>query len=159
MSYQLYTLVKGAARMSYITAIALILWCLSVTALAAPLTATDEKDVRGVVQAQLAAFAVDDAEKAFSFAAPNIRKSFASASHFMAMVRGNYAVVYRPASVAFLKLESLGADNKSAEVVQRVQMTDANDVPWLAVYSLQRQKNKLWRITGCIVTSNTGRMI
>lgn len=38
------------------------------------------------------------AEKAFSYAAPNIRQSFASASHFLAMVRGNYAVVYRPAS-------------------------------------------------------------
>lgn len=140
-------------------AAALLLLVFSAAAWAATFTPADEKDVREVVQAQLAAFAADDAEKAFSYAAPNIRQSFASAGHFMAMVRGNYAVVYRPASVAFLKLESLSADNKNTEVVQRVQMTDANDVPWLAVYSLQRQKDKHWRITGCIVTSNTARMI
>jgi hypothetical protein len=128
-------------------------------ALAQPYTAAEEKNVREVIQGQLAAFAADDAEKAFSYAAPNIRSAFASATHFMAMVRGQYAVVYRPASVAFLQLESLDATNASADVVQRVQMTDVNGLPWLAVYSLQRQKNKQWQITGCIVTSNNPRMV
>ena len=52
---------------------------LSVSALAAPLTAQEVKNVRQVIQAQLAAFAVDDAVKAFSYAAPNVRKSAASA--------------------------------------------------------------------------------
>jgi Domain of unknown function (DUF4864) len=131
----------------------------STAALAQPITLAEEKNVREVIQGQLAAFAADDAEKAFSYAAPNIRSAFASATRFMAMVRGQYAVVYRPASVAFLKLEGLTAPNESAEVVQRVQMTDANGAPWLAVYSLQRQKNKQWQITGCIVTSNNPRMV
>jgi Domain of unknown function (DUF4864) len=159
MTYQLHTLLAHARRRLAPIGLALILCGFSAIALAASFTPADEKDVREVVQAQLAAFAADDAEKAFSYAAPNIRQSFASASHFMAMVRGSYAVVYRPASVAFLKLESLSAGSKNTEVVQRVQMTDANDTPWLAVYSLQRQKDKHWRITGCIVTSNTARMI
>jgi hypothetical protein len=163
MTVPLRTLASQAARCLAASArnaaAALLLMVFSATPFAATFTPADEKDVREVVQAQLAAFAADDAEKAFSYAAPNIRQSFASAAHFMAMVRGNYAVVYRPASVAFLKLESLSTDAKSTEVVQRVQMTDANDAPWLAVYSLQRQKNKHWRITGCIVTSNTARMI
>jgi Domain of unknown function (DUF4864) len=131
----------------------------SAAALAQPVTLAEEKNVREVIQSQLAAFAADDAEKAFSYAAPNIRSAFASATHFMAMVRGQYAVVYRPASVAFLKLEGLDASRNSAEVVQRVQMTDANGAPWLAVYSLQRQKNNQWQITGCIVTGNNPRMV
>ncbi len=120
---------------------------------AGPLTATDEKNVHAVVQAQLQAFAKDDAVKAFSYAAPNIQQALGSASSFMAMVRQNYPVVYRPASVAFLKPE--GSDD---DVVQRVQMTDASGNSWLAVYSLQRQKNKIWRITGCSVVDNRGRM-
>lgn len=119
---------------------------------AAALSPNDEKGVRSVVQAQLDAFAKDDADKAFSYAAPNVREAVGSASGFMAMVRSGYPVVYRPASVAFLQPE--GKDNVA---IQRVQMTDASGDSWLAIYSLQRQKNKVWRITGCNVVKNKGR--
>ena len=120
---------------------------------AVPLTAVDEKSVRAVVEGQLAAFANDDALKAFSYAAPNVKKAVTTAAGFLAMVRNDYPIIYRPASVAFLKPE--GKDN---QVIQRVQMLDANGNPWLAIYSLQRQKNKAWLITGCVVTQNKGRM-
>lgn len=133
------------------TALAALL--LSVSALAAPLTAQELKNVREVIHAQLDAFAADDAVKAFSYAAPNVRKSVASAEHFMAMVRGHYAVVYRPASVAFMQPEREGD-----MVVQPVQMSDSEGAAWLAVYTLQRQKNKQWRISGCFVQSTKGRM-
>ena len=117
------------------------------------LSAKDEKAVQAVVQSQLAAFANDDADKAFSYAAPELRKTIGNASAFMAMVRNGYPVVYRPASVAFLKPEGTGND-----VVQRVQMLDASGTSYLAVYSLQRQKDKTWRISGCVVVENKGRM-
>ena len=123
------------------------------TAHAASFTAADEKSVRAVVEAQLAALAKDDAVKAFSYAAPNVRKAVGTASRFLSMVQNDYPVVYRPASVAFLKPESDGD-----EVVQRVQMQDASGNAWLAIYSLQRQKGNLWRITGCAVIENKGRM-
>ena len=113
------------------------------------LSAKDEKAVQTVVQNQLAAFAKDDADKAFSFAAPELRKSIGSSSAFMAMVKSGYPVVYRPASVTFLKPESAG-DN----AVQRVQMLDSGGTSWLAVYSLQRQKDKTWRIGGCVLVEN-----
>jgi hypothetical protein len=134
-------------------AAALAALLLSTSALATPLSAPDIKNVREVIQAQLAAFAADDAAKAFSYAAPKVRKSVASAEHFMAMVRGQYAVVYRPASVAFMQPERDGS-----LVVQPVQMSDATGVAWLTVYTLQRQKNKQWRITGCFVQGTNGRM-
>jgi hypothetical protein len=120
---------------------------------AAPFTAADEKSVRSVIESQLAAFAKDDAAKAFSFAAPNVRQAVGSATGFMAMVRKDYPVVYRPASVAFLK-----PDGKDDQAVQRVQMADSGGASWLAVYSLERQRNKAWRITGCMVVENRGRM-
>jgi Domain of unknown function (DUF4864) len=154
-----YAAVRRLVCSGALAAGSLCILTLSTAALAQPVTLTEEKNVRDVIQGQLAAFAADDAEKAFSYAAPNIRSAFASATHFMAMVRGQYAVVYRPSSVAFLKLEGLDASRNSAEVVQRVQMTDANGAPWLAVYSLQRQKNNQWQITDCIVTGNNPRMV
>ena len=123
------------------------------SAKAAPLTAADEKTVRTVVERQLAAFAKDDAVKAFSYAAPNVREAVGTADAFLTMVRRDYPMVYRPASVAFLKVEG-----KDDDVVQRVQMQDASGNSYLAVYSLQRQKSNVWRITGCAVVENKGRM-
>jgi len=124
-----------------------------VPALAEALSAKDEKAVQTVVQSQLAAFAKDDADKAFSYAAPELRKSIGNSSAFMAMVKNSYPVVYRPASVAFLKPEGSGDD-----VIQRVQMLNASGASYLAVYSLQRQKDNTWRISGCALVENKGRM-
>ena len=126
---------------------------LSLSALASPLNNQDAKAVRDVVHAQLDAFAADDAEKAFSYATPKVRKSLVSAEYFMAMVRGHYAVVYRPASVAFLQ-----PDRDGALVVQPVQMSDAEGSSWMVVYTLERQKNKQWRISGCFLKETNGRM-
>ena len=123
------------------------------------LSSQDEKALQTVVQSQLAAFAKDDADKAFSYAAPELRKSIGSSSAFMAMVKSSYPVVYRPASVVFLKPESTDTGAKSgAEVIQRVQMLDASGASWLAVYSLQRQKDKSWRIASCVLLENKGRV-
>lgn len=128
---------------------ALALWT---PAQAASLSPADEKNVRATVQGQLAAFAADDAAKAFSYAAPNVREALGTAAGFLAMVRQAYPVVYRPASVAFLKPES-----KDGQVIQRVQMLDAGGDAWLAIYSLQREGSS-WLITGCLVVANKGRM-
>lgn len=128
-------------------------WMLLGPAHAAGLSAADEKNVRAVVQGQLTALARDDARKAFSYAAPNVREAVGTAEGFLALVRRSYPMVYRPASVAFLKPES-----KDGLVIQRVQMLDDQGNAWLAIYSLQRQKDKTWRITGCQVVPNKGRM-
>jgi Domain of unknown function (DUF4864) len=139
-------------------ALALVLCSAASTSFAASLSAEDEKAARDVVAAQLAAFAADDAKKAFALAAAPIQAAFKTPAKFMAMVQAQYPVVYRPASVAYFKPEQDG-DN----IIMKVQMTDANDTPWLAVYSLQRPaakdktKTKTWRIAGCIVTTNVGR--
>ena len=95
----------------------------------ADLAQAEETEVRAVVQAQLDAFAKDDAESAFAFAAPNIQKMIGTAQNFLAMVRSGYAVVHRPASVTFLKPRWLeGGTREDGEVVQGVQMTDAKGI-------------------------------
>ena len=116
------------------------------------LSAADTARVRSAVQSQLAAFAKDDGPKAFSYAAPNVRKRLGTPAAFLDMVRRSYPVVYRPATTAFLTVE--GAGNLA---VQRVQMQDAAGAAYLATYTLARQNDKTWRITGCEVTVNKGQ--
>jgi DNA-binding transcriptional LysR family regulator len=119
---------------------------------AAGVSAPEASEIRSLIEAQLAAFRADDAERAFSYASPSIRTQFGDAATFIAMVRSGYPVVYRPASVAFLLPES--ADG---QVIQRVRLTDSNGAAWLAIYSVERQADKSWRINGCVVTRDSGR--
>jgi uncharacterized protein DUF4864 len=127
-------------------------------AVATPLHAVNEvsiadaKAVRALIEAQLAAFASDDANQAFSFAAPSIQTMFVSADRFLAMVRESYPVVYRPASVSFLQPEWI-----DGKLIQRVQMADADGAPWLVVYELERQADRSWRIAGCVAARGQGR--
>lgn len=121
---------------------------------ASMLSAQDDKAVQTVVQNQLAAFAKDDAEKAFSYASPELRKIIGNSSAFMAMVKSSYPVVYRPASVVFYKPEGLGKN-----IVQKVQMLDASGASYLVVYNLQRQRDTSWRISGCVVLANQSQTI
>lgn len=121
---------------------------------ASALSAADEKSVRAVIQAQLKAFAADNAREAFALATPALQTQFGTPETFMAMVRTSYPVVYAPGNVAFLKPEA-----QQNDVIQRVQMTDRQGKAWLAVYSLQQQKDRGWRISGCVVVESRGRFV
>lgn len=120
---------------------------------AEPVSPTDAQAVRGVVQAQLEAFASDDAKRAFSYAAPSLREMFVSPDRFMAMVRGGYPVVYRPASVTFLSPVWF-----QGVLFQGVHLTDTEGALFLATYRLERQPDRSWRISGCDVQPSSGKM-
>ena len=119
--------------------------CLLTTA-RAQLTEPSAQAVRDTVQAQLAAFAADDADLAFSYAAPVIRDMFQTPEKFMAMVQQTYPVVYRPAKVLFL-----AAKGPDSAVVQPVRMWDLGGNSWLATYRLERQTDGRWLINGCVL--------
>ena len=120
---------------------------------AAEVSAPQAKQMQAVIQAQLDAFAADDAKRAFSFAAPKVREVFGTPDRFIAMVRTGYPVVYRPAAVAFFKPQTL-----EGAFIQRVQLTDENGGVWLATYQLERQRDRSWRIAGCEVVPSEGRV-
>ena len=105
----------------------------------------DARAVRQVIEAQLAAFRRDDAARAFSYAAPGIRDSFGTPEKFMAMVREQYAVVYRPRSVSFEEPLIVGGE----DLVQPVRMTDGYGHAWMAIYPMAKQPDGTWRINGC----------
>ena len=114
----------------------------------------DAQAVREVIEAQLDAFRKDDAARAFSLATPGIREAFGTAENFMAMVRGSYAVVLRPANVAFEPPVL-----HDGQVVQPVRMTDAQGRAWIALYPMQRQPDGSWRTNGCQLARVPGQQI
>ena len=107
-------------------------------------SAADARAVRAVIEAQLEAFRRDDAPRAFSYAAPGIREAFGTPEKFMAMVREQYAVVYRPRSVSFEEPLMAGED-----LVQPVRITDGDGRTWMAIYPMAKQPDGSWRINGC----------
>ena len=129
-------------------------WSLPSAAADSPdVAAGDARDVRAVIQAQFDAFAADDAKRAFSYATPQLREAFGSADRFIEVVRSAYPVVYRHATVGFLKPE-----RADGSLVQGVHLTDERGVLWLALYRLERQRDKSWRISACQLLPTPGRV-
>lgn len=110
------------------------------------LSDSDSRAVRAVVESQLKALAAGDAARAFSHAAPAIQQQFQDAATFDQMVRRSYPMLIRPASVSFYR-PLAGED----VVVQSVMFRDREGRAWRADYQLQRQPDKRWRISGCLV--------
>lgn len=119
---------------------------------AAALPEGDGRAVRLVIEAQLKAFATDDAERAFSYASAAIRTQFGDAATFMAMVRATYPMVVQPAAISFYQPRL--ADGV---VWQTVQLRDRAGRLWLATYQLQQQADVGWRINGCAVVADAGK--
>ena len=110
-----------------------------------------------MVQAQLEAFAADDAERAFSYASASIRAQFGDAASFMAMVRGGYPMVVRPAAVSFFQAQT--DDGAAVTVRQTVQLRDREGRLWRATYLLERQAAVGWRISACVVVADSEKSV
>ena len=132
------------------------LFCLATPALSATaeLSRADADAIRAAITAQLQAFARDDAAAAFSLASRGIRAQFRTAEAFMAMVRSDYPVVYRPRSVTFESAVTI-----RGAITQPVRMTDADGSAWLALYPMERQADGRWLINGCQLAQLPGRQV
>jgi Domain of unknown function (DUF4864) len=126
----------------------------STAAAAAVLAESEVRAVRAVIEAQLDAFAADDAERAYSYASVAIRTQFADAATFMAMVRSGYPMVLQPASVTFFQPQ-----RQDGTVLQRVQLRDRAGRLWQATYQLEQQAAVGWRISGCVVVADSGKSL
>ena len=139
-------------RLFTLVGIALMAASMQVKARAESLSPPDALQVRAVILAQLKAFSEDDAEAAFATATPQVREAVGEAGRFLAMVRGTYPMVYRPAGFGFL------APERDKDVVmQVVTIRDADDKTWLAMFALERQPDGTWRIGACFVAENDWR--
>jgi hypothetical protein len=103
--------------------------------------------IRGVITAQMGAFAKGDDALAFSFADPVIQAMFETPSWFMNMVRDLYQPVYAPRAVRFGGLHSQGP----RDARQEVHVVGPDGVRCVAHYELQLQNDGSWRISGCLI--------
>jgi hypothetical protein len=111
---------------------------------------SDRATIRSVVEQQLQAFQKDDAAGAFAFASPGIQQQFGTAENFMYMVKNAYEAVYRPRSVLFENLATV-----EGLPAQPVLLLDSEGIPIRAIYLMEKQFDKSWRINGCYLVSLT----
>jgi hypothetical protein len=122
--------------------------------MAGPVRADDgaREAARAAISRQAEALARDDAEAAYAQAAPAIRGLFPTAEIFIGMVRSNYRPIYRHRSFVFGPVQERG----EAGLSQEVAIQDEYGVDWTADYSVERQADGAWRITGCRLSKAPG---
>jgi len=114
----------------------------------------DQTAIADVIGSQMDAFQRDDAEGAFTFAAPSIRSKFQSADIFMQMVAKAYAPVYRPNAVKFLDVVEHGGS-----IMQRVWIEGPDGKPVIAIYVMGQQPDGTWRIRGVRLVEPDGTSV
>ncbi len=100
---------------------------------------------QGAIDGQLKALIANDGAKAYSFAAPNVKRIFPTVDAFMNMVTNGYPPVRKPQSYAFGKVEETGPGS----IVQQVLIVGPDGKDYEAVYTLQQQPDGTFQITGC----------
>lgn len=123
---------------------AIVLLIVLLLGLSFPARADDVAAAQNVIRSQEQAFARDDAAAAWSHAAPALQELFQRPEIFMQMVQQGYAPVYRHRSFEFGEAKAAGV-----QIAQRVHIVDDNSEAWEALYTLERQPDGSYRITGC----------
>jgi ketosteroid isomerase-like protein len=111
----------------------------------------DTQAIQTVIANQIAAFRSGDSDMAYSFASPGIQHMFPTPGVFMQMVEHGYEPVYRPRSFSFLE-QRVGGD----EAVQLVDVVGPDGSAWIAIYTLRKQSDGGWKITGCTLKPGVG---
>lgn len=114
----------------------------TVLTLAASANADTKDEVTTVIQSQIEAFLADDFERAFTFAAPGIKRMFGNPDNFGLMVRQGYPMVWRPADVQYLELRE-----GPTGPVQRVLIQDQSGANHLLEYYMS-ETGEGWQISG-----------
>jgi hypothetical protein len=108
---------------------------------------SDKQAFRDVITSQIEAFRAEDGAAAYSHAAPAIKQIFPNPDIFMNMVRQGYQPVYRPQSFRFGDA-TLSA---SGRPIQRVSIVGPDGLSYEAVYTMERQPDGSWQISGCAI--------
>ncbi len=111
----------------------------------------DGSAIQTVISNQIAAFRSGDGDLAYSFASPGIRRMFPSVDVFMRMVEQGYEPVFRPRSFSFLD-QQVG----DGRAIQTVDVVGPDGSAWIAMYTLERQPDGTWKITGCRLDPGVG---
>lgn len=113
----------------------------AIMVMTAPLRA-NEAAIADVISGQIAAFQADDLVTAFGFASPTIQGIFGDPARFGEMVQQGYPMVWRPAEVEFLSLETI-----DGRLWQGVMMRDQSGQSHYLDYEMIETPEG-WKING-----------
>ena len=98
-----------------------------------------------IIESQIQAFLDDNAELAYSYAAPMIKLKFNNPIEFMSMVKNYYEPVYNPKQFYFIDARYF-----EGAIYHQLQVISQQDESFLATYSLIQDEGN-WKISGCAV--------
>ena len=127
--------------------ILIILTILSLSGLAKSETSFEKEfsETQSVIESQIQAFLDENAELAYSYAAPLIKMKFTNPIEFMSMVKNYYEPVYNPKQFYFLE-----AKYYEGAIYHQLQVISQKNESFLATYSLIQDEGR-WKISGCAV--------
>ncbi|MEP7173180.1 MAG: DUF4864 domain-containing protein [Aestuariivirga sp.] len=125
---------------------------MSVAAFAQSISETEKTEFQRIIAAQISAFRADDGPTAYSFAAPVVRNIFPTPEIFMSMVKQGYSPVYRPQAFNFTEalVDPLGRP------AQKMRVVGPDGKTYEALYSMEKQPDGTWRISGCTLLQIPG---
>ena len=125
---------------------------MSVAAFAQSISETEKTEFQRIITAQISAFRADDGPTAYSFAAPVVRNIFPTPEIFMSMVKRGYPQVYRPQSFNFTEalIDPMGRP------AQKMLVVGPDGKTYEALYSMEKQPDGTWRISGCTLLEIPG---
>jgi hypothetical protein len=125
---------------------------MSVAAFAQSISETEKSEFQRIITAQISAFRADDGPTAYSFAAPVVRNIFPTPEIFMSMVKRGYPQVYRPQSFNFTEalIDPMGRP------AQKMLVVGPDGKTYEALYSMEKQPDGTWRISGCTLIEIPG---
>ena len=125
---------------------------MSVAAFAQSISETEKTEFQRIIAAQISAFRADDGPTAYSFAAPVVRNIFPTPEIFMSMVKRGYPQVYRPQSFNFTEalIDPMGRP------AQKMLVVGPDGKTYEALYSMEKQPDGTWRISGCTLLEVPG---
>jgi DNA-binding transcriptional LysR family regulator len=116
----------------------------------ATLRDVDWTAIKTLISGQLAALKAGDGTKAFSYAAPGIRRQFGNADTFLEMVRTSYGALLAARYSEFLEGAVIGG-----RIVQPLRLVGPDNNVLVALYTIERQPEGGWKIAGCILAPST----
>jgi hypothetical protein len=132
---------------------AVLILCAAFFVSRAPVNAEDPLDTtRNMIEEQIRAFLKDDADTAYSFAAPGIKALYPDKNLFFAMVKKSYEPVYHPGNYAFGRSRSI--DN-GGTIYQEVLISGRDGKDWTAIYQVMRQPDGSYKINGVQIVPDT----
>ncbi len=96
-----------------------------------------------VIDGQINAFRQRAHERAFSYASPSLQILFRDVDNFIRMVKEGYDPIYRARDWAFGRNQVDGNN-----IYQEVLISGPEGREWVALYTLQKQSDGNWKITG-----------